>query len=59
MVHCGIGPEQMTNLITTLNIPAITVKALKEREREIGKTIEKTALSTCKDALTEEERLSK
>jgi hypothetical protein len=49
----------MSSIFSTLNIPSITVKALKDREREIGKTLESTIASICEEATTEELNLTK
>jgi hypothetical protein len=49
----------MSSIFSTLNIPSITVKALKDREREIGKTLESTIASICEEAITEELNLTK
>ncbi|CAG2245198.1 unnamed protein product [Mytilus edulis] len=48
-----MGPVQTVNFVTALNIPCISPNNLKAREREIGKTIEEYARSSCKKALEE------
>ncbi len=58
MIHTGLGPEQVGYFFTTMNIPPITAKALKKREREIGTSIEKKAEETCKQAVQEEIRIT-
>lgn len=40
MVHAGIGETQLNNLFSAMNVHCINHKTLKERENEIGKTIE-------------------
>ncbi|CAC5376125.1 unnamed protein product [Mytilus coruscus] len=49
-----MGPVQTVNFVTALNVPCISPNNLKSREREIGKTIEEYALTSCKKALEEE-----
>ncbi|CAG2195608.1 unnamed protein product [Mytilus edulis] len=53
-LDAGMGPVQTVNFVTALNIPCISPNNLKAREREIGKTIEEYARSSCKKALEEE-----
>lgn len=54
MIHIGIGETQLNNLLPTLNLPTISKRALKAREREIGEIVETIALKSTKDALNEE-----
>ncbi|CAC5398966.1 unnamed protein product [Mytilus coruscus] len=49
-----MGPVQTVNFVTALNVPCISPNNLKSREREIGKTIEEYARTSCKKALEEE-----
>ena len=54
MLHTGLGPYQVSSFISTLKIPSINPKNLKEREREVGKNIEECARTSCEQALKEE-----
>ncbi len=51
MLHAGIGPTHVNALLTCMNVPAVSDKTLKAREREIGPVIEKVAKSLCLEAL--------
>lgn len=54
MIDAGIGESQMSNVLVELNIPSLHHKSLKEREREIGSTIESVAERSCEKAIHEE-----
>jgi len=58
MIHVGIGPYQVVNFLTSLNIPTIAPKCLKDREREILHSVESCASESCEKALEEEIRLT-
>lgn len=59
MIHTGMVPEQVGYFFSTMNVPSITVKALKKREGEIGSTIKKKAADTCKQGIDEEIRINR
>ena len=59
MIHTGLGPKQVGSFFSTMNVPPISVKALKTREREIGRTVEKKADETCRDGIQQEIMLMK
>ena len=59
MMHTGLGPKQVGSFFSTMNVPPISVKALKTREREIGRTVEKKADETCRDGIQQEIMLMK
>ena len=40
MIHIGIGETQLNNLLTAVNLPTISRRALKSREEEAGKSIQ-------------------
>lgn len=54
MIHTGMGPVQIGNFFSALNIPAPDPKTLKQREREVGPALERVAAGSCAEALTEE-----
>ena len=54
-----MGPVQTVNFLTALNIPPISINTLKDREREIGWTIENYARASCSNALQEEKKSDK
>ncbi|XP_070542849.1 uncharacterized protein [Ptychodera flava] len=54
MLHVGIGETQLNSLLGILNIPGITHRSLKEREREAGSAVSRVARKSCKRALHEE-----
>ncbi|XP_065939695.1 uncharacterized protein [Magallana gigas] len=54
MYHTGIGPTQVNNFLSTLNLPSINVKTLRRRCEEIGEELENLAENSVKDALKEE-----
>ena len=49
-----VKPMQLNNLLTTMNLPSITKRTLKAREREIGNAIEKVTGKSVKHALEKE-----
>ena len=54
MVHSGLGETHVNNFLTSMNLPPISHKTLKKREREVGPIIEKVAEESCEKALAEE-----
>ena len=57
MLDSGMGEMHVTNFLTTLNIPHLHHKHLKERERESGQFIEALAQDSCADAVKEEKSM--
>lgn len=53
-LHTGIGETHLNNLLSTMNIPTMNRVTFKNREREIGNALEKTAKKSCKDSLLDE-----
>ncbi len=43
MINAGIGVTQMNTVMTTLNIPGIHHKSMKQREREVAQGIFKVS----------------
>ena len=54
MIHAGVGPIHFNAIVTTLGLPPISEKTLKERERDIGPFIEAPAKESCASACKEE-----
>ena len=51
MIDTGLGPYQVVNFISDLNIPSISVKSLKDREGEVGVKFENVASDLCLQSL--------
>ncbi|CAG2253221.1 unnamed protein product [Mytilus edulis] len=54
MVHTGMGPVQINNLLATLNLPPVVPSTLKRREQKIDTTLETVAKKSCLEAQKEE-----
>ncbi|XP_021339772.1 uncharacterized protein LOC110440988 [Mizuhopecten yessoensis] len=54
MIHTGMGPVQVNNLLATLNLPPVVPSTLKRREHKIDTTLETIAKKSCLDAQKEE-----
>lgn len=54
MINGGLGETQVNGLLASLNIPTITQKSLKEREREVGSQLELMAEESCRQHLRKE-----
>ncbi|XP_061195042.1 uncharacterized protein LOC133203237 [Saccostrea echinata] len=54
MIHAGIGPAQVNDLLTSINIPAISTKTIQNRQTETGLAIEKVAEDTIQQVLQDE-----
>lgn len=54
MIHSGMGPSNVTNFLTTCNIPSIDATTLKKKEKQISTAIENQARESCKKARAEE-----
>ena len=57
MLNAGFGETQLNSFLTTLNIPPMSARHLKKREREVGEQLEKLAQESCDNALQEEGEL--
>ena len=51
MLHAGIGPTHVDELLSSINVPSVGQSTLKAREREIGPQIEKLAKESCLESL--------
>ncbi len=56
MMHCGMGPSDVNNFLTALNMRGISQKSLQSRMEEIGGKIEEAAEESMNAALQEEVR---
>ena len=54
MVEVGIGESQINMLLAILNLPTISHKTLKRREREIASSIRQVAEESCDAAIQDE-----
>ncbi|XP_061187273.1 uncharacterized protein LOC133195447 [Saccostrea echinata] len=54
MIHAGIGPAQVNDLLTSINIPALSTKTIQNRQTETGLAIEKVAEDTIQQVLQDE-----
>lgn len=54
MIHCGIGESHLNAIMSTINIPTINSKSLKQREREVGRGMEMVAGESVEDAMRRE-----
>lgn len=57
MINGGFGEPLVNSLLAVLNIPGLSKRSLKEREREIGSTLDKMAEDSCREYLQEEAKL--
>ena len=46
MLHSGIGPTKLMDLLSVMNIPPPSTKTIKKRERDVGPVIESVAKKT-------------
>lgn len=54
MLHTGLGTTSVNALLACLNIPGISPKSLKAREREVGRKIEDIAKKSCEEYAAKE-----
>ena len=47
MLHSGIGPTKLMDLLSVMNIPPPSTKTIKKRERDVGPVIESVAKKNC------------
>ena len=57
MLHTGLGTTAINALLACLNIPGISTKSLKAREREVGRKIEEIANKSCEEYAAKEMEL--
>ena len=56
MLHAGIGPTHVNELLSSINVPPLGESTLKAREREVGPQIEKVAKESCLERKAKSER---
>lgn len=54
MINGGFGETHINSILAALNIPSITQKALKKREREVGHQLNSMLEESCKKQLNKE-----
>lgn len=54
MYHIGVGPTQVNNFLSTLNLPTVNVKTLRRRCEEVGEELLNLAQQSVQSALQEE-----
>ncbi|PFX19079.1 hypothetical protein AWC38_SpisGene16524 [Stylophora pistillata] len=59
MLHAGIGPTHVNELLSSINIPSLGESTLKAREREVGLQVEKLAKESCLKSLESERNMWK
>ena len=58
MYHIGIGPTQLNNFLSVINLPIPASKTIQRRCDEVGSTLEKLATESTNKALQKELELS-
>ena len=58
MYHIGIGPTQLNNFLSVINLPVPASKMIQRRCDEVGSTLEKLASESTNKALQKELELS-
>ena len=57
MIHSGLSVTGRKKFMASLEVPPVSARTLKNREREIGVTIEKVAKKSCLDIIELEQNL--
>ena len=50
-LHAGMGHTHVNHLLSTMNVPTISHKAYKVREREVGSCVEALVKESCNDVI--------
>ncbi|CAC5370053.1 unnamed protein product [Mytilus coruscus] len=58
MIHAGIGPIHLQNLLAECNLPSISENTLRKKEKELSKQIGEVANTSCRIAQEEEKAQS-
>ena len=58
MYHIGIGPTQLSNFLSVINLPIPASKTIQRRCDKVGSTLEKLATESTNKALQKELELS-
>ena len=56
-LNAGIGETHLNTILTTMNIPNISRRTFKRREREVGLAVEQVAKKSCIEAVTQEKQM--
>ena len=54
MYHIGIGPTQLSNFLTAINLPCVSTKTIQRRCEEVGSRLEELAITSTDNALSME-----
>jgi hypothetical protein len=54
MIDAGLGEKHVNGLLSALNIPTVTPRTIKCRERELVPHLSEMAEETCRKSLEEE-----
>ena len=55
MDHAGIGPTHVNNFLSNFNVPPVSDRTLRNREKELGQVVEQLAKESCQKAAHEEQ----
>ncbi|VDI29330.1 Hypothetical predicted protein [Mytilus galloprovincialis] len=58
MIHAGIGPTHLQNVLAECNLPSISENTLRKKEKELSKQIGEVANTSCRTAQEEEKAQS-
>lgn len=58
MIHVGMGPTHLVNILGQCNIPPPSEPSIRKHEAKVGKTITDVALESCRAAQVEEKQTS-
>ena len=54
MVHAGMGERQVNSFLSSLNIPAVSIKTLSTRQKEMVDVVSNVARESTRASLNEE-----
>jgi len=57
MLHAGIGPTHVNELLSSINVPSVGGSTLMAHKREVRPQIEKLAKESCLKSLERERNL--
>jgi len=58
MVDSGSGPRPLNNILSAVNVPAVSESLLKRHERVVGPAIEAIAKRSCAKYIEQEKQLT-
>ena len=53
MYHTGMGPSHVSNFLAALEIPSLTKRNMRIREKEVAKAFHTIAQQSCHESLEE------